>query len=78
MGSPGLAQLLNRVNLMYSLGGVMIAGLMSESQARGKAGGLSPYMALPSVLEIRPSSSGTSLIPHCSDLRHVLVFSHPL
>lgn len=44
MGSPGLAQLLNRVNLMYSLGGcVMIAGLMSESQARGKAGELSPY-----------------------------------
>ena len=56
----------------------MIAGLMSESQARGKAGGLSPYMALPSVLEIRPSSSGTSLIPHWSDLRHVLIFSHPL
>lgn len=38
----------------------MIAGLVSESQARGRVGGLSPYMTLPSGLEIRPYSSGTS------------------
>lgn len=49
MGSPDVVQLL-RVSV-FSGCCVMIAGLVSESQARGKVGGLSPYMALPSGLE---------------------------
>lgn len=65
MGSTGLAQLFSSVTLTCSHGYcVIIEGLMFECQAGEKAEGfLHICMALPSILKIRPSASGTSADP---------------